>query len=250
MIVSGIKTHTITKKDTDITKIISRYVTSLQEKSILIITSKIVSICEGNMVSTSSTDKDTLIQNEAEYYIPRTESHYNVCLTINNGILAPSAGIDESNADDNYILWPKDPQKSANSIREFITNHYKIHHAGVLIIDSKTTPLRWGTTGIALSWSGFLPLKDYIGKPDLFDRTMRMTNQSLIDGLASSANLVMGEGNEATPIAIAQDLSFIEFVNRNPTQEEIQSLVIDPKDDLYEPILSHAPWKKRVDTKS
>lgn len=249
MILNGIKTHTITKKDTDITKIISKYIPSLEEKSILVITSKIVSICEGNIVPIDSVDKDVLIQKEAEQYIPRTESHYNVCLTINNGILAPSAGIDESNADGNYILWPQNPQQSANSIREFILNHYNLQHVGILIIDSKTTPLRWGTTGVALSWSGFLPLKDYIGSPDLFGRIMRMTNQSLIDGLASSANLIMGEGNEATPIVIAHDLPFIEFVQRNPTEEEINSLRINPEDDLYEPILSHAPWKKRVDTK-
>ena len=72
-----------------------------------------------------------------------------------------------------------------------------------------------------------------------------MTNQSLIDGLASSANLVMGEGNEATPIAVAEDLPFIEFVDRNPTTGEIDSLVINPEDDLYEPILSSAPWERR-----
>lgn len=244
MKIKGIMTHHITKKDADIKIVLDQYLPNLSENSILIITSKIISICEGNIIPIDEGDKDELIQKEADLYIPRSKSKYNVCLTITRGILAPSAGIDESNADNHYILWPKDPQKSANDIREFLKNKFNLKNIGVLIIDSKTTPLRWGTTGLALSWSGFLPLKNYIGSPDIFGRIMKMTNQSIIDGLASSANLVMGEGNEATPIAVAEDLTFVEFVDRNPTQEEIKSLIIDPQDDLYEPLLSNAPWKK------
>lgn len=244
MKIDGVKTHKITNKDTDINQILDRYVKTLSEGSIIIITSKIISICEGNIIPVESADKDTLIQKEADFYIPRDKSKYNICLTITRGILAPSAGIDESNADEHYILWPRDPQQSANDIRTYLKEKFKLKKMGVLIIDSKTTPLRWGTTGLALSWSGFLPLKNYIGTPDLFGRIMKMTNQSIIDGLASAANLVMGEGDEAVPIAVASDLAFIEFVDRNPIKEELESLLIDPEDDLYEPLLSNAPWLK------
>lgn len=244
MNIIGIQTHNITKKDKDINTILDRYIEKLDEKSVVIITSKIISICEGNMVPMNSVDKDELIKNEADLYIPRGKSKYNVSLTITRGIMAPSAGIDESNADGHFILWPRDPQKSANEIRAFLKNKFQLKNIGILIIDSKTTPLRWGTTGFALSWSGFMPLKKYIGEPDLFGRIMKMTHQSLIDGIASSANLVMGEGNEATPIAVATDIPFITFVDRNPTKEEIQSIIINPQDDLYAPILTSAPWQK------
>ena len=43
---------------------------------------------------------------------------------------------------------------------------------GVIITDSKTTPLRWGTSGVAISYSGFSPLKNYIGSPDIFGKEM------------------------------------------------------------------------------
>lgn len=244
MKIDGIQTHHITKNDTNINVVLEKYITQLTEKSIVIITSKIVSICEGSIVPIGSIDKDELIKKEAECYIPRDKNKYNVCLTITRGILAPSAGIDESNADSHYILWPKNPQQSANEIRSYLKDKFKLKDIGVLIIDSKTSPLRWGTTGLALSWSGFMPLKNYIGEPDIFGRIMKMTNQSIIDGLASSANLVMGEGNEATPIAVADDIPFVEFVDRNPTDEEITSLQINPEDDLYEALITNAPWVK------
>ena len=34
---------------------------------------------------------------------------YHMTLTIKQGMLIPTAGIDESNGDGYYILWPRDP---------------------------------------------------------------------------------------------------------------------------------------------
>src|SRR3990167_4154529 len=228
MIVRPIRTHKITAKDKDIFKILDRYVTSFKNNSILAITSKIISICEGSIISTDYANKDKLIPDNASHYLERGKSKYNVMLTITDDNLVPSAGIDESNGFGNYILRPKNPQKTANSIREYLRKRFKRKHVGVLITDSRTTPLRWGTTGMMIAHSGFEALNDFIGKPDLFGR-----------------KLVMGEGNEQQPLVVIENTPFVKFQERNPTSKELRDLRIAIKDDLYAPILTKADWKKK-----
>lgn len=244
MIVTPIKTHKITSSDTDLFKILDQYVLNLIENSVVAITSKIISICEGSIKKIGSVEKDELIKNESELFLPRSSSKYNLSFAIKNGIMAVSAGIDESNGNGYYILWPKNPQQSANKIREYLSKKFNIKNLGVIITDSKTTPLRWGVTGIALVHSGFKALCDYIGKPDLFGRPFEYEKLNIADSLAVSAVLVMGEGGEQTPIAKIEDLENVEFLNRNPTDEEINELRINLDEDIYGPFLSSANWQK------
>ena len=244
MEITPIKTHKITKKDKSILEILDKYLDEFENNSILVVTSKIISITEGRIVPVEGSNKDELVEQESEYYLPKEENKYGFHLTITQNLLIPAAGIDESNGNGFYILWPENPFQSANKIREYLVNRFRIKHAGVIITDSKTTPLRWGTTGVAISYSGFKPLKDYIGKPDLFNREMRVTTSNIMDGLAAGAVSIMGEGQEQTPIAVISDISNVEFVDRNPTEEEIENLKIDLETDVYSSILKRAPWKK------
>ncbi len=253
MKITGFKTHKITPKDRDILKILDKYIKNLSDKSIVAVASKIVAIAEGRTVKIKSSklkvqnlrgQKDELIKQESEFYLPREENPYNVSLTVTRGNLVASAGIDESNGGGYYVLWPKDPQESANRIREFLRKKFKIKNLGVIITDSRTTPLRWGVTGIAIAYSGFEPLKNYIGKKDIFGRKLEFTKLSLIDNLASSAILVMGEGNEQTPVAVISDIDFVKFQTRSPIKKELESLKISIDEDLYGPFLSSVPWRK------
>lgn len=245
MQINGIKTHKITEEDKDIFEILTKYLPeNLPDNSVIAVTSKIVAICEGRLVKIEGVDKDTLIKQESQFYIPREKNKYNICVTITNNTFVASAGIDESNANGNYILWPKNPQDSANKIREYLTQKYGIEHIGVIITDSKTTPLRWGVTAIAIGFSGFEPLVDYIGKDDLFGRKFVFETMSVMDNLASAASFVMGEGSEQTPIAIISDIPHIQFTGKDPTQEEVDRLRISLDEDLYGEILKNAPWEK------
>lgn len=244
MIVVPIRTHKVTKKDRDIFRILDRYVTSFKERSILAVTSKIISICEGSILSKANINKDALVHETSDYYLEKQKSKYDVTLTIKDGVLAAAAGIDESNGDGDYVLWPKDAQKSANDIRAYLCKRFKLRHVGVIITDSRTTPLRWGTTGAVVSHSGFEALTDYRGKEDLFGRKIIMTKASVQDGLAAAAVLTMGEGKEQTPLAHIEDVPFVRFQSRNPTQRELKDLYIELKDDLYAPVLTKAGWKK------
>lgn len=244
MKISALKTNKIdSNRHPDLLSILNRYLQSLKERSVLIITSKIVSICEGRVIKIGMTDKIELIRKEAQYYLP-PDNIYNISLTLKNNLLVPTAGIDESNGNGYYILWPKNPQKTANTVRSYLQNRFNLHKVGVVITDSKTTPLRWGTTGIALAHSGFAALKDYIGNKDIFGRKLKVTKANIVDALASAAVVVMGEGNEQTPLAIIEDVPFVKFQNRNPTNKELKDLKIALKDDLYGLLLTSVPWKK------
>lgn len=249
MQVTAIKTHKITENDTDLLKILDEYLINdqgsmIKENSVLAISSKIISICEGNIVPSNTTTKDELAEKEADLYLPRTSNKWGVMVTIKNGMFIASAGVDESNGNGNFILWPKDPQASANRIREHLAEKFGLKSVGVIITDSRNNPLRWGVTGIAIAHSGFSYLKSYIGKPDVFGKEMRVEKVNVPDTLAAAAVGVMGEGSEQTPLAIITDAEFVEFQDRNPTEEELAQLSIKMEDDMYAGLLTAAKWGK------
>lgn len=244
MNIAPCQTHSITPGDNDILTILDTYLPKIENHSIIAVTSKIVSLCEGRVIPIEGTDKDSLIEEESEYYLPREANPFGVSFTITHGMLVATAGIDESNGDGNYVLWPDNPQKSANTIREHIVKKHAVNNIGVIITDSRTTPMRWGVTAMAIAYSGIEPLKNYIGKKDLFGREFVFEKLNIIDSLATSAALVMGEGAESTPLAVITDVPFVTFVDRNPTDEELSSIQIGIDTDLYAPFLQSAQWKR------
>lgn len=244
MQVLPLKTHKITTDDTDILAIIDKYVPKLKENTVLAITSKIVAICEGSVVKIETIEKDELVRQEAEMYIPREENKYGIFLTIKHGIIIASAGIDESNGNGYYILWPKNPQKTANRIREHLIKRDGLNCVGVTITDSKIIPMRRGITGISLRHSGFAGLNDYIGKPDIFGRHLHLTKANAADNLAATAVGVMGEGVEQTPLVLIENVPYVTFQDRNPTEEELSEMLIPIEEDIYGSMLTKANWQK------
>jgi putative folate metabolism gamma-glutamate ligase len=245
MIVTPIKTEPIVA-GANLTAILDTALPTISDKTIIVITSKIVSIAEGRLLSHNQVpDKHALIRQESEQYVDDDpERNYGITLTLTQGMLIASAGIDESNGNDFYILWPKDPFESAKKIWEHLKKKHNLQTLGVIIADSRVTPLRWGTTGIGMSWCGFMPLKNYIGTPDIFGHDMRITKQSILDGLTSAANVTMGEGNEQTPIVTITDVPFVTFVDKPPTAEERTQMNIALDKDIFAPLLGTAKWKK------
>lgn len=245
MKVSAYKTKKIQPGDS-LYHILDEYLPQLEEKSIVAIASKIVGICEGRVVNLVSEDqKDRLVKEEAEFYLPKECNQYGFMLTINENILVASGGIDESNGNGNLVLWPKNPQKSINGIRKYLTQKHKLTYLGVIMTDSKLTPLRWGVTGVAIAHSGFEAINSYVGKPDIFGRKMRVEKANVADALAIAAVAEMGEGDEQTPLAVIANAKFVHFQDRNPTREEIDALKIDMKNDIYSTLLTSVKWEKR-----
>jgi len=244
MNIKSIRTKKLLPFRQDIFSVLDQCLVEMPERSILAVTSKIVAICENNVIPKIGNEKDKIAKKEADYYLPERKSKYGYLLTIKNGILLPQAGIDESNGNGFYILWPKEPQKSANNILGYLKKRFNRQKIGVIITDSKTTPLRWGTTGVAIAYSGFSPLKDYINKPDIFGANMRVTKANIMDALAVGAVLEMGEGSEQTPLALITDIPFVDFQKDNPTKKEIRDLNISLDDDLYGELLQSVNWRK------
>jgi F420-0:gamma-glutamyl ligase len=87
-------------------------------------------------------------------------------------------------------------------------------------------------------------LKSYIGTPDIFGRPLHFEKTNVADSLATASVVVMGEGNEQTPLAVISDVPFVEFQDKNPTQEELEGLHIELEDDVFAPLLTSVEWKK------
>jgi putative folate metabolism gamma-glutamate ligase len=225
--------------------VLDKYLPKLKERDVVVITSKIIAICQGQVVKNDGKiTKEELMIKEADFYLPEEYVNYGIYMTIKNNFVVASAGIDESNGGGYFILWPENLQQTTNEIWEYLRKRNKIQNLGIVVSDSKIIPMRKGTSGVGLSWCGFKPLRDYIGKPDIFGHNLRVTKASLVDGIAASAVLNMGEGKEQTPIAVVSEISNIDFVDRLPNVEEVKEMSINPDEDVYGKIFSSVKWLK------
>jgi dihydrofolate synthase / folylpolyglutamate synthase len=212
----------------------------LKEGDIVAVSSKVVSIDEGRTVPVEGTNKEKLVEQEAEWYIRFKDAKYRHRFTINQGAMTSSAGIDQSNGNGYYILYPIDPFKSAKRLRAMLMKAHGIKRLGLLITDSTSIPLRRGAIGFALSWDGFVPLRDYRTKKDLFGRPFKAEVANIADGLAAGAVVAMGEGAEGTPVAIIRGADVV-FGNRK-TKEPL--ITAAPEDDLFAPLFFSRRWRK------
>lgn len=250
MFVKVIKTRPFIPPKDDLFSLIKESFSNinLKEESIIVIASKIVSIWQGRCLKIDSIEnKDDLIKKEADLYLDRDKVPKGYAmLTIKDNILIPTAGIDESNGNGYFILWPKKPFQAAKQIYSFIKENYHLNNFGIIIADSHCVPSRCGTMGISIAFSGFYPVKDYRGRKDVFGREIKISQSNIADSLAVSAVFIMGEGNEQTPIAIIEDIDFIKFEEFNPVGPN--SLDINRDDDIYAPLLKAIKWLKGGDS--
>ncbi len=227
MKIRAIKT-TIFQPKQNLCLFIEKYLPVIKENMILVITSKIVALSEGRVVKNiDENSKMEIIKKESELVFP---TKY-VCLTIKDGIVMANAGVDESNANGDIILLPRDSFLAASKIRNYFKRKYNLHNLGVIITDSRCLPLRSGITGVALGYAGFRGLKDYRKQLDIFGRPFHFSRVDVADSLATAAVYCMGEGNEKRPLAVISD-SDVEYCERTNKKE----LKIDIKEDIYEPL--------------
>ena len=59
-----------------------------------------------------------------------------------------------------------------------------------------------GTTGTAIGSSGLPALLDLRGRPDLYGRTLMVSEEAIGDELAATASLLQGQGNEGLPVVV------------------------------------------------
>lgn len=214
---------------------------TLRDGDIVAVSSKVVSIDEGRCVPVEGTDKESLVKAESDWYYRAPASRWRRLFTVARGALVGSAGIDESNGNGYFVLYPVDPFASARRLRKWFMREYGVRQLAVIVTDSTSIPMRRGAMGFALAWDGLDPLRDYRGTEDLFGREIRVEMANLVDGLAAAAVLEMGEGDECTPVAVIRGAKNIAFKNRARAADQ---LIVAPEDDLFAPLLWRKGWKR------
>ena len=210
----------------------------VRENDIVFVSSKILGIHEGRCIKASEITKQELIEQEAERYLKYVSDSgkIKVNLTINQGILIPGAGIDESNAEGYFVLWPKNPDEICRKFRARLKKLTGVKNLAVVATDSHTMPLRLGVTGMAIGLSGLKPLKDIRGEEDIFGRKMHLTQIDKVDPLAAMAVAAMGESNERTPIVIMRGETGVEF-----GEGTIKQIKVAPEMDIYGALTAKMP---------
>ncbi|HVW71880.1 MAG TPA: coenzyme F420-0:L-glutamate ligase [Candidatus Paceibacterota bacterium] len=232
MQVKPIKTR-VFREGEDLVAFIRSYVKKLPERSVLVVTSKIVALAERRTaVRKDLRTKEQLIRKESDFAFPTKW----VWLTLKDGLVVASAGIDESNADGKFILLPRNSYRSAAQLRKRLMKLYRVKELGVIIPDSRTVPLRAGALGMAIGYAGMKGLRDYRGAEDIFGRAFKFERSAVADSLATAATLSMGEGAERCPLAVVTGAP-VEFTDRVDPSE----LVIPLQDDMYLPFISRIP---------
>jgi coenzyme F420-0:L-glutamate ligase/coenzyme F420-1:gamma-L-glutamate ligase len=137
------------------------------------------------------------------------------------GHITVNAGIDRSNVPDaDLLLLPEDPTASAERIRAGLAAD-----PAVVVTDTSGRPFRHGQRGVALGWAGIPASRDWRGESDRDGRELGVTVQSVVDELAGAANLVTGEGDGGTPVAVVRGFDFGDHAGND-------ELFRDPETDL------------------
>ncbi len=214
----------------------------LADGDILVVTSKIVSKAEGQMVYLASvqpsedalelarrSEKDPrlaelILQESAEVLRVRAGT---VIVEHRLGFVCANAGIDHSNVTsapspdspppfspkmgegpgEGVLLLPRDPDASSRAIREKVESKTG-KKIGVMLVDSHGRAWRIGTVGMCIGLSGIPAVMDERGWKDLFGRELQITVVGVADELAAAASLMMGQAAEGTPVVHARGFPY------------------------------------------
>ena len=180
---------------------------------VVVITSKIVSKCEGRIV-TAPTDADArdalrrkLIDDEAVRVLARKGR---TLITENrNGLVQAAAGVDGSNvATTELALLPTDPDASARALRAELGRRLGVR-VGVLVTDTMGRTWRNGQIDAAIGAAGVPVLHGYAGVRDAHGNELVVTEIAVADEIAAAADLVKGKLT-AVPVAVVRGLSMAD----------------------------------------
>ena len=198
-----------------------------KDGDVLVVAQKIVSKAEGRYVDVSTVqpseraislaaelDKDPRFVEVVLSESTRVVRHRPGLLIVEHrlGLVMANAGIDHSNvaAEDGaerVLLLPVDPDGSAKALRQHLLSALGVG-IGVIISDSFGRPWRKGTVGVALGAAGLPAFVDLRGHPDLFGRELLVTETGFADEIAAAAGLLMGQADEAIPMALVRGLAW------------------------------------------
>ncbi|HUN46932.1 MAG TPA: coenzyme F420-0:L-glutamate ligase [Stellaceae bacterium] len=128
------------------------------------------------------------------------------------GYVMANGGVDHSNVAEpdgreQVLLLPADCDASAEALRARLAAHFRCRLA-VVINDSFGRAWRRGTVGVALGAAGLPSLVDMRGMPDLFGRSLMVTEVGFADEIAAAASLLMGQAAEGRPVVLLRGLTW------------------------------------------
>ena len=214
----------------------------LRRGDVVVVTQKIVSKAEGQVVLLSDVTPSAFAEQIAERYdkdprlvevVLRESSRVvrmdqGVIITeTRHGFICANSGVDQSNVETHgeVALLPVDPDESASAIMAAIAREAGADIA-VIISDTFGRPWREGCTDVAIGVAGMDPLVDYRGVSDPAGHELRATVIAAADELASAAELVMGK-LDRVPAAIVRGYAY------EPGGAGASALVRPPEGDLF-----------------
>ncbi len=128
-----------------------------------------------------------------------------------HGWVCANAGIDESNLgqevdNDEVLLLPKDPDASAQSLREPLEKAYS-KPIGVVISDTFGRAWRKGQVNVAIGIAGIPAMVSLVGQHDAYGKKLTVSQPAFSDEIAAAAGLLMGKATR-TPVVIVRGLSW------------------------------------------
>ena len=117
-----------------------------------------------------------------------------------------NAGVDESNIEKGFLLYPpENPDASASRLGQEIEK-LSGKKISVIVTDTNGRAFKIGQTGVAIGIYRIKPVKRWIGEKDLFGKVLEITEEAVADELAGAANLLMGEGAGGIPVVVIRGL--------------------------------------------
>jgi coenzyme F420-0:L-glutamate ligase / coenzyme F420-1:gamma-L-glutamate ligase len=210
---------------------------------VLVVTQKIVSKAEGQLIDLTTIEASALAMQWAERYekdprqvevvlreaarIVRMERGILITET-RHGFVCANAGVDASNVSpDTVCLLPEDPDRSAEEIRQGIKRELGFE-VGVIISDSFGRPWRNGIINVAIGVAGIPALADYRGQTDAAGYSLHVTVLAVADEIAAAAELIMNK-LDARPVAIVRGYQFPVAAEPGTGRD----LVMDSSRDLF-----------------
>ena len=225
---------------------IQQSIGDLQSGDVVLVTHKIVSKAEGQLVDLATVEPSPFAASWAKAWgkdarqvevvldqakrIVRMHNGLIIAETY-HGFICANAGVDASNAgSDLVVLLPVDPDASARAIRDGLLAHREGgregFRLGVIITDSFGRPWRNGIVNIAIGSAGIAPLADYRGQHDPAGYELRATVLAVADELASAAELVMNK-TDRVPVAVIRGHEW------NAEEGSAQDLVMPEERNLF-----------------
>ena len=181
----------------------------LRDGDVVVITSKVVSKCEGRLVPAPEDPeaRDELRRKLVDDETVRVLARKGRTLITENrlGLIQAAAGVDGSNVGRAELaLLPVDPDASAAALRAGLRERLGVTVA-VVITDTMGRAWRNGQTDAAVGAAGLAVLHNYAGAVDQHGNELVVTEIAVADEVAAAADLVKGKLT-AMPVAVVRGL--------------------------------------------